>query len=73
MLFLQAEDPEKDIQLYINSPAARSRGIRDLRHDAVREAGRGDNLCRPGGVYCGGLAGGRRAEKALCAAKCAHF
>jgi len=24
MLFLQAEDPEKDIQLYINSPAARS-------------------------------------------------
>src|SRR5262249_1894091 len=24
MLFLQAEDPEKDIQLYINSPGARS-------------------------------------------------
>src|SRR5882672_94616 len=45
MLFLQAEDPEKDIQLYIN---------------------------RAGGFDCGGAAGGRGSEKALCAAQCAH-
>jgi len=27
MLFLQAEDPEKDIQLYINSPGGSSRRV----------------------------------------------
>jgi len=45
MLFLQAEDPEKDIQLYINfAGRVDHRGICDLRHHAVREAGRGNDL-----------------------------
>ncbi len=37
MLFLQIEDPEKDINLYINSPGGLGHGgARHLRHDAVR-------------------------------------
>jgi len=32
LLFLEAEDPDQDINLYINSPAASFRGARDLRH-----------------------------------------
>ena len=44
MLFLEAEDPDRDILLYINSPGWRRHG-RDghLRHDAVRQTGRGDD------------------------------
>jgi len=39
MLFLEAENPEKDIIVYINSPGGSvSAGLRDLRHDAVRQA-----------------------------------
>ena len=41
LLFLEAEDPEKDISLYINSPGGSvTAGPRDLRHDAVRAARR---------------------------------
>ena len=36
MLFLEAEDPEKDIQIYIQLPRRlRHRGIGDLRHHAA--------------------------------------
>ena len=42
LLFLEAEDPDKDISLYINSPGGSAyAGHGDLRRDAVREAGRG--------------------------------
>jgi len=38
LLFLEAEDPDKDINLYINSPEGGDRGDGDLRHDAVHQA-----------------------------------
>jgi len=37
MLFLAQEDPEKDVQLYINSPADRSLPAWHLRHHAVHQ------------------------------------
>ena len=41
LLFLESEDPEKDISLYINSPGGVvTSGPRDLRHDAVRAGAR---------------------------------
>ena len=52
MLFLSGEDPEKDIQLYINSPGRFDyRGTCDLRHDAVHQERCGDLLHRPGGEH----------------------
>ena len=43
MLFLEAEDPDRDIMLYINSPGGVDhRGAGDLRHDAVHQARRAD-------------------------------
>ena len=51
LLFLESEDPEKDISLYINSPGGVvTRRARDLRHDAV-PAGAGEHdLPRHGGL-----------------------
>ncbi len=41
MLFLESEDPDKDINLYINSPGGSvTAGHGHLRHDAVRAPGR---------------------------------
>jgi len=43
MLFLEAEDPEKDISIYINSPGGSiNRGAGHPGHDAFREAGHRD-------------------------------
>ena len=51
MLFLEAENPEKDIALYINSPGGSvSRRHGDLRHHAVHQARRGDLLRGAGGL-----------------------
>ncbi len=73
MLFLEAEDPERDILLYINSPGRlHHRGTGDLRHDAVHQAGRADLLHRAGGVDGGGAADGRREGQAVLAAELAH-
>ncbi len=44
----------------------------DLRHDAVHPSRRADDLHRPGGVDCGGFAGGRRKGQAVFAAEFAH-
>ena len=39
LLFLESENPEKDIALYINSPGrVGERGPRHLRHHAVHQA-----------------------------------
>ena len=60
MLFLESENPEKDIAFYINSPGGVDHGRHgDLRHDAVRQARRLHDLHRPGGVDGGGAHGGR--------------
>ncbi len=73
MLFLEAEDPERDILLYINSPGRVDHGRPgDLRHDAVHQAGRADLLHRPGGVDGGGAADGGRQGQAVLAAELAH-
>ena len=70
MLFLQAEDPEKDIQLYINSPGGSiTAGLAIYDTMQFVQAGRGHHLRRPGGFDCRGAAGRRRAEKALLAAQ----
>ena len=46
MLFLEAEDPDRDILLYINSPGGVGDGRDgDLRHDAVHQARRGRPYC----------------------------
>jgi ATP-dependent Clp protease protease subunit len=38
LLFLESENPDKDISFYINSPGGWCRRARDLRHDAVHQA-----------------------------------
>ena len=66
MLFLEAEDPDKDVYLYVNSPGGSvTAGHGDLRHHAVREARRLDDLHGAGGVawaallLCAGAKGKR--------------
>ena len=59
LLHLEAEDPDKDIQLYVNSPGRpRLRRAGHLRHDPVHQARRGDHLLRDRDVD--GLADPRR-------------
>jgi len=60
MLFLEAEDPDKDILLYINSPGGSITAGLDLRHDAVHQAARPDVLHRTGGLDGRRAPGGRR-------------
>ncbi len=49
LLFLQAEDPDKEIAMYINSPGGSSTGdVRHLRHDAAPGRPRRDLLRGPG-------------------------
>ena len=46
MLFLESEDPDKDINLYINSPGGLGDGRPGhLRHHAVREAATSSTIC----------------------------
>ena len=73
LLFLEAEDPEKDISLYINSPGGSitaGMAIYDtmqfVRPDVVTI------LRRPGGLDRRAAADRRRAEEALLAAQFAH-
>ncbi len=66
LLFLESEDPERDISLYINSPGGvGDLGPRDLRHDAVRPRAGLHDLHRDGRVDGRGPAGGRRPGQAL--------
>jgi ATP-dependent Clp protease protease subunit len=51
ILFLAAEDPEKDISLYINSPGGSITAGLAIRHDAPGGARHGDLLRRTGGVH----------------------
>ena len=72
LLFLESEDPENDISLYINSPGGVvNGGPRDLRHDAVPAGAGVDDLHRHGRVDGRGPARGRRARQALRAARTA--
>ena len=73
LLFLESENPDKDISLYINSPGGSVyAGHVDLRHHAVHQAGRIDDLCRYGGEHGCFFAGGGRQGQALHAAEFAH-
>ncbi len=66
LLFLESENPDKDIHLYINSPGGvGQRRARDLRHDAVHQAGRQHHLHRSGGQHGCAAAGRRRQGQAL--------
>ena len=71
MLFLEAEDPDKDILLYINSPGGVDYG-RAWRF--TTRCSSSSRTCRricigPGGVGGGGAAGGGREGQAVCAAR----
>ena len=58
LLFLEAEDPEKDIHVYINSPGGVDHGGHGhLRHHAARAARRADDLRGPGRLHRRGAAG----------------
>ena len=49
LLFLEAEDPDKDISLYINSPGGSiTAGFGDLRYHAVCQERHHHHLHRPG-------------------------
>ena len=66
MLFLAAEDPEKDISLYINSPGGSiTAGLADSGHHEPGGARHRHLLHRPGGVHGGGAAGLRHQRQAL--------
>ena len=66
MLFLEAEDPDRDILLYINSPGGVDHGRDgDLRHDAVHQAGRA--------TYCIGQAASMAAVLLAAGAKGKRF
>ena len=69
MLFLESENPDKDINLYINSPGGvvSSRAC-DLRHHAVHQARRVHPLHRPGRQHGRGAAG--RRQRAASATAC---
>ena len=69
LLFLEAEDPKKEIHMYINSPGrAGDGGHGDLRHHAVCAAPRADLLHRPGGF--GGVAAALRGQEGGADAAC---
>ena len=60
LLHLESEDPDKDINLYINSPGRRHHGpVRHVRHHAVHQARRVDDRDGPGRVGGGGAAAPR--------------
>jgi len=50
LLFLESEDPEKDVQIYVNPRRRRHERPRDLRHDAVRPLPRLDDVHRTGRI-----------------------
>ena len=72
LLFLQQDDPERDIQLYINSPGGERRRSGHLRHDAAGHARGGDDVRRHGRQRRGGDPGRRRQRQAPGAAQLAH-
>ena len=70
MLFLEAEDPDKDILLYINSPGGSitaGMAIYDTMQFIKPDVQ--TYLHRPGGLDGGGVAGGRGQGQAIFAAK----
>ena len=70
LLFLESENPDKDIHLYINSPGGSvSSGLVHLRHDAVHQARREHDLRRTGGEHGCGAACRRRQEQSASACR----
>ena len=52
LLFLEAEDPEKDISIYINSPGRLHHGRPgDPGHHGIHSPGHCDHLCGPSCLY----------------------
>ena len=73
MLFLEAEDPERDILLYINSPGGSiTAGLAIYDTMQFIKPDVADVLHRAGGVDGGGAAGGRGEGQAVLAAELAH-
>ena len=73
MLFLEAEDPDKDILLYINSPGGSiTAGLAIYDTMQFIKPDVQTYLHRPGGLDGGGAAGRRHEGQALLAAELAH-
>lgn len=67
MLFLESEDPDREISLYINSPGVGDCGYGHLRHDAVRSLSGDDLLHRPVRLHGGCSSCSRYEGASLCA------
>ena len=73
LLFLEAEDPEKDISIYINSPGGSiTAGLGDSGHHGLHPARHRDHLRGPGGFHGGRAAGQGHQGQALQPAEFAH-
>ena len=73
LLFLEAENPEKDISIYINSPGGSiTAGLAIYDTMQYVKPDIADHLHRAGGVDGGGAARGRQEGKALRAAELAR-
>ncbi len=72
LLFLEAEDPEKDISLYINSPGGSITAGMAIYDTMQFPSKRGHDLRGPGRVNRRAAAGGRGAEEAVRPAQFAH-
>ena len=63
LLFLESENPDKDVHLYINSQGLCHSRIIHLRHDVLYQARRQHNVHWPGGVDGRFLLSGGAKEK----------
>ena len=69
LLFLESQDSEKDISLYINSPGLRNCRPGDLRHDELYQVRCVHHLCGYGRQHGCVLAFQRRQGQAYCTAQ----
>ena len=72
LLFLESENPDKDISCTSTRPAGRCTRDGHLRHDAVRQAGRVHPVHRPGGQHGRVPAGGGQEGQAFHASQLPH-
>merc|ERR1711879_64581 len=70
LLFLEAEDPDKDISIYVNSPGVNHCRDGNLRYNAVYQARCFDDVYRHGGEHGCFFTCSWNKGKTLCTTKC---
>ena len=73
LLFLEAEDPEKDIHLYINSPGGSISAGMAVYDTMQIFAECIDDLYRPGSQHGSAIVGSRHSGEAICLTKLQSF